>query len=336
MTTLNLTPQNKQEELILNYLQNNVSETLADKINNGTPFEKDGNPLLNKKTLSGFMKYACDEARNLAEKGANSACIDDATVYGWAIHYFEEDSIEGTLYTIDGAEYKPAPKKSVNTKPVTVKPQPQKQQSLQFSLFDKFDENDVKAPTNDCLSVESAEMTVNTKEETTSVKTPTNPAVEENKDNDMYQKYMSYQAEYQTAIVAYRLGDFYEVFGDNAVTLGNELSLTITSRDVGLKDRMPMVGFPYHAAENYFAKIVRKHDLYIIENDGEKQFIERIKPAVNRLIDEDTGEILSEEEMREFDGDIYEPQGIDEPEPSVNQTIPKEVFALFGNKVEVR
>lgn len=336
MIKLNLTPQNKQEELILNYLQNNASETLADKINNGTPFEKDGNPLLNKKTLSGFMKYACDEARNLAEKGANSACIDDATVYGWAIHFFEEESIEGTLYTIDGAEYKPAPKKSVNTKPVTPKPQPQKQQSLQFSLFDKFDENDVKAPTNDCLSVESAEMTVDTKEETTSVKTPTKPVVEENKGNDMYQKYMSYQAEYKTAIVAYRLGDFYEVFGDNAVTLGNELSLTITSRDVGLKDRIPMVGFPYHAAENYFAKIVKNHDLYIIENDGEKQFIERIKPAVNRLIDEDTGEILSEEEMREFDGDIYEPQGIDEPEPPINKTIPKEVFALFGNKVEVR
>jgi hypothetical protein len=333
MIKLNLTPQNKQEELILTYLQNNASESLADKINNGTPFEKDEHPLLNKKTLSGFMKYACEEARKLAEKGANSACIDDATVYGWAIHYFEEESIEGTLYTIDGAEYKPATKKSVNTKPVTPKPQPQKQQSLQFSLFDKFDENDVKEPTNDCLS---AEMTVNTKEETTSAKTPTKPVVEENKGNDMYQKYMSYQAEYKTAIVAYRLGDFYEVFGDNAVTLGNELSLTITSRDVGLKDRIPMIGFPYHAAENYFAKIVKNHDLYIIENDGEKQFIERIKPVVNRLIDEDTGEILSEEEMREFDGDIYEPQGIDEPEPSVNQTIPKEVFALFGNTVEVR
>ena len=336
MIKLNLTPQNKQEELILTYLQNNASENLADKINNGTPFEKDGNPLLNKKTLSGFMTYACDEARNLAEKGANSACIDDATVYGWAIHYFEEESIEGTLYTIDGAEYKPAPKKSVNTKPATPKPQPQKQQSLQFSLFDKFDENDVKATTNDCLSVESAEMTVDTKEETTSVKKPTKPVVEENKGNDMYQKYMSYQAEYKTAIVAYRLGDFYEVFGDNAVTLGNELSLTITSRDVGLKDRIPMIGFPYHAAENYFAKIVKNHDLYIIENDSEKQFIERIKPAVNRLIDEDTGEILSEEEMREFDGDIYEPQEIDEPEPPINKPIPKEVFALFGNKVEVR
>ena len=336
MIKLNLTPQNKQEELILTYLQNNASDSLANKINNGTPFEKDGNPLLNKKTLPGFMKYACDEARNLAEKGADSACIDDATVYGWAIHYFEEESIEGTLYTIDGAEYKPAPKKVATTKTATVKPQPQKQQSLQFSLFDKFDENDIKEPTNDCLSAESVEMTVDTKEETTSVKKPTKPVVEENKGNDMYQKYMSYQAEYKTAIVAYRLGDFYEVFGDNAVTLGNELRLTITSRDVGLKDRIPMVGFPYHAAENYFAKIVKNHDLYIIENDGEKQFIERIKPVVNRLIDEDTGEILSEEEMREFDGDIYEPQGIDEPEPSVNQTIPKEVFALFGNKVEVR
>ena len=340
MIKLNLTPQNKQEELILNYLQNNASETLADKINNGTPFEKDGKPLLNKKTLSGFMKYACDEARNLAEKGANSACIDDATVYGWAIHFFEEDSIEGTLYTIDGAEYKPAPKKVVNSKPATSKPHPQKQQSLQFSLFDKFDENEVKDTKNDALTADTdtndEESYMPNEEEMQEILAQVHEEEQREKGNAMYQKYMSYQAEYKTAIVAYRLGDFYEVFGDNAVTLGNELSLTITSRDVGLKDRIPMIGFPYHAAENYFAKIVKNHDLYIIENDSEKQFIERIKPAVNRLIDEDTGEILSEEEMREFDGDIYEPQGIDEPEPSVNQTIPKEVFALFGNKVEVR
>ena len=122
MIKLNLTPQNKQEELILNYLQNNASETLADKINNGTPFEKDGNPLLNKKTLSGFMKYACDEARKLAEKGANSACIDDATVYGWAIHYFEEESIEGTIYTVDGEEYKPVVKNTVKQSPAQAKP----------------------------------------------------------------------------------------------------------------------------------------------------------------------------------------------------------------------
>lgn len=131
---LNLTAQNKQEELILNYLQNNASETLADKINNGTPFEKEGKPLLNKKTLAGFMKYACDEARKLAEKGANSACMDDATVYGWAIHYFEEESIEGTLYTIDGTEYKPTAKR-VESNAVKAKPETKKQENVQFSFL---------------------------------------------------------------------------------------------------------------------------------------------------------------------------------------------------------
>ncbi len=343
MIKLNLTPQNKQEELILTYLQNNASESLANKINNGTPFEKDGHPLLNKKTLSGFMKYACEEARKLAEKGANSACVDDVTVYGWAIHFFEEDSIEGTLYTIDGEEYKPAPKMVATTKPTTVKLQPPKPQNLQFSIFDKIDDTEIKDTKTDVLTAETdtddKEFTEEDKNDALrqlDKEMQTQQAVDKQQGNPTYQKYTAYQAEHPTAIVAYRLGDFYEVLDDNAVLLGNELDLTITSRDVGLQDRIPMVGFPYHTAENYFAKIVKKHDLYIIENDGEKQFIERIKPAVNRLIDEDTGEILSEEEMREFDGNIYEPQGIDEPEPSVNQTIPKEVFALFGNKVEVR
>lgn len=346
MIKLNLTPQNKQEELILTYLQNNASETLADKINNGTPFEKDGNPLLNKKTLSGFMKYACDEARKLAEKGANSACVDDVTVYGWAIHFFEEDSIEGTLYTIDGEEYKPAPKKVATTKPATVKPQPPKPQNLQFSIFDKIDNIDVKDTQTDTLTTETdtndEEFTEEEKldamrqiAEEEQSQTAICP-IEQSKGNPIYQKYIAYQAEHPTSIVAYRLGDFYEILGDNAVMLGNEMELTITSRDVGLKERVPMIGFPYHAAENYFAKIVRQHDLYIIENERETQFIPSLLHFDNRLIDEDTVEILSEEEMREFDGDIYEPQGIDEPEPPINKTIPKEVFALFGNKVEVR
>ena len=337
MIKLNLTPQNKQEELILNYLQNNVSESLADKINNGTPFEKDGHPLLNKKTLSDFMKYACDEARKFAEKGANSACIDDVTVYGWAIHFFQEDSIEGTLYTIDGEEYKPAPKKVATPKPVTVKSQPPKSQNLQFSIFDKIDDTEVKDTKTDALTTETD---TNDEEFTEEEKLDALRQVSEEeqceKGNPTYQKYTAYQAEHPTAIVAYRLGDFYEVLGDKAVLLGNELDLTITSRDVGLKDRIPMVGFPYHAAENYFAKIVKYHDLYIVENDDEKQFIERVETAVNRHIDLDTGEILSEEEMREFDGDIYEPQGIDEPETVTKQSITNEIFALFGDKVEVR
>ena len=63
MIQLNLVANTEPEKRILEYLQNNVSENLAEKINNGTPFEKDGKPLTNKKTLAGFMKYACDKAR---------------------------------------------------------------------------------------------------------------------------------------------------------------------------------------------------------------------------------------------------------------------------------
>ncbi len=308
---LNLTPQNKQEELILDYLQENASETLMGKINNGTPFEKDGKPLLNKKTLSGFMKYACDEARKLAEKGANSACVEDCVVYGWAIHYFEEESIEGTLYTIDGEEYKPAPKKSVNTKPATVKPQPQKQQNIQFSFFDNLEtevsEKDTLPADTD---MDEDETDMPSEEEIQEALAEVYVEEQQGKGNAIYQKYMSYQAEHPTAVVAYRLGDFYEVFGAYAVMLGNEMELTITSRDLGLNERTPMVGFPYHVSEIYFAKIVKKHDLYVIETDGEKQFIKRIETDVAQNINEDTGEILTEEEMREFDGDIEEPDDL--------------------------
>ena len=154
MIKLNLTPQNKQEELILTYLQNNASESLADKINNGTPFEKDGKPLINKKTLAGFTDYAYEEARKLTRKNAKVMIIDDPTVYGWAIHFFEEDSIEGTLYTIDGEEYKPAPKKVATSKPAT-KPQPPKPQNLQFSIFDKIDDTEVKDTKTDVLTAET-------------------------------------------------------------------------------------------------------------------------------------------------------------------------------------
>ena len=117
---LNLQATTKEERKVKAYLAANASEVLAEKINNGVKIQKDGKTLLNKKTLAGFLKYACDEAKKQAEKGASSACIDDDTVYGWAVHYFEEDSIEGTLYNEDGTEYK-APMPKVTAKVPTVK-----------------------------------------------------------------------------------------------------------------------------------------------------------------------------------------------------------------------
>ena len=106
MIKLNLETSTKEHELIKKYLEDNVSEVLANKINNGTDYIKNNSHLINKKDLKGFMKFANDEARKVVEKGANCACIEDNVVFGWAIHYFEEDSIIGTLYNLDGTEYK--------------------------------------------------------------------------------------------------------------------------------------------------------------------------------------------------------------------------------------
>ena len=81
---LNLEAKTPAEQKVKAYLEQNASEVLARKINEGVKIVKDGKTLLNKKTLAGFLKYACDEAKKQAEKGAQSACIYDAVVYGWA------------------------------------------------------------------------------------------------------------------------------------------------------------------------------------------------------------------------------------------------------------
>ena len=149
---LNLDAKTNEERKVKAYLEANASEMLAEKINNGVRIQKDGKTLLNKKTLAGFMKYACDEAKKQAEKGAHSACIDDAVVYGWAIHYFEEDSIEGTLYNEDGTEYKKQPgvaAKAPTVKYTPPKPQPKPQMSM-FDLLDaKPEEPDEDEPTDE-------------------------------------------------------------------------------------------------------------------------------------------------------------------------------------------
>lgn len=309
---LNLTAQNKQEELILKYLQDNASDVLANKINNGTPFEKDGHSLTNKKTLSNFMKYACNEAKSLAEKDATSACIDDQTVYGWAIHFFEEDSIEGTRYTLDGAEYKPTVKR-VESNTVKAKPEPKKQENVQFSFFDNLTEQEVKdnetvelsAITEKHSNIDKSEMQIEQPSKSTS------PSA------TFYDKYHILQQQNPNSAVAYRLGDFYEIMGEKAVEIAREIDLTLTSRDCGLEERVPMIGFPYHAAEIYFAKIAKTHSLLVVETDGTTRRIEQIPNKNERIVDAETGEIL--------DGDL---------EP--NNTVISKLFEIFENTLEIK
>ena len=135
MIKLNLETNKKEYEIIKEYLENNVSEELADKINNGVKIVKDNKTLINKKTLDTFMQYANEEARKLAQQGANYACIEDKTVFGWAIHYFEENELEGKLYNEDGTEYKPEIKITNVAKP-TPKPKQENKQPTLFELMD--------------------------------------------------------------------------------------------------------------------------------------------------------------------------------------------------------
>lgn len=72
----------------------------------------------------------------------------------------------------------------------------------------------------------------------------------------MMQQYFSIKEKYNDCIIFYRLGDFYEMFFDDAVKVSKLLDLTLTGRDCGLKNRAPMCGVPYHASESYIAKLV--------------------------------------------------------------------------------
>lgn len=299
MKKLNLTAQGKSQEIIRAYLQENASETLIEKINNGVQIEKNGSKLINKKTLNGFMKYAHSEAKKLVEKGANAACVEDEVVYGWAIHYFEEDSIEETLYNLDGSKYAPPPKKVEHKPTISIPPIPQVQQKKkeqQPSLFDLLGGNDeIAAP----IENEETEDTL-VEEETTEIVQENEVVENKSVVAPYYLKHMDIKKANPDSIVFTRLGDFYEAFSEDAKVLSNELGLTLTGRDVGLSERIPLVGIPYHALEVYLSKIKNNHSIVIVENIDEIKKIEKVTNE-KLLVDVETGEIISDLSTDELD-----------------------------------
>lgn len=329
---LNLEAKTKEQQRIKAYLEENASDILAGKINNGVLIKKDGKILLNRKTMDGFMSFATEEARKQAEKGARYAMVEDAVVFGWTVHYFEEDSIEGTLYNEDGSEYKTQPKPA--TKAPTVKAQPKPQPKPQMSMFDLMGEDlkgkpDEEKPEDDEDTMPSdeeiQEIMAEIAEEDKKKQASTSP---------VYRKYLEVQDRYPQAVIAMRLGDFYEVFGKNAKILANELPLTLTGRDCGLESRVPMVGFPYHTAEMYFGKILSNgHTLVVMENNDEVREL----PSAQG-VDLETGEILSEEEMREFDSDIEEPKDLDDgiDTSAFDKDALCKLDEMFGDKLTLR
>ncbi len=74
----------------------------------------------------------------------------------------------------------------------------------------------------------------------------------------MMQHYLATKEQYKDCILFYRLGDFYEMFFDDAITASRELELTLTGKDCGQEERAPMCGIPFHAAEVYISRLIGK------------------------------------------------------------------------------
>ena len=102
----------------------------------------------------------------------------------------------------------------------------------------------------------------------------------------MMQQYMETKKQYQDCILFYRLGDFYEMFFEDALTASRELEITLTGKNCGQEERAPMCGVPYHAVEGYLNKLVSKgYKVAICEQvEDPKQAKGIVKREVVRIV----------------------------------------------------
>src|SRR5512146_1070047 len=85
------------------------------------------------------------------------------------------------------------------------------------------------------------------------------------------QQYLDIKRDYPNTILFFRLGDFYETFDEDAETTARELDIVLTSRSVGKGTRVPLAGIPYHAVENYLARLIEKgYHVAICEQVGDQ------------------------------------------------------------------
>ena len=136
-------------------------------------------------------------------------------------------------------------------------------------------------------------------------------------------------------VVLLRVGDFYEIMGENARTVAEELDLTLTSREVGLPERVPMCGFPYYASDAYIEKIIARHGVLLAEDGQEPKYIlshaealqaeqakiseEPEQESQSEIVERDEDEIAELQELfSEEEEEIKDPELIpidDEPTP---------------------
>ena len=105
--------------------------------------------------------------------------------------------------------------------------------------------------------------------------------------------YIELQDTYPDTIIFYRLGDFYEMFFEDAEIISHELELTLTGRNAGLEERVPMCGVPYHAVDIYIDKLIKKG--YKVAICEQLEDAKNVKGMVKRDITEviSSGSVIS-------------------------------------------
>lgn len=130
----------------------------------------------------------------------------------------------------------------------------------------------------------------------------------------MMSQYLKTKEEYPDSILFYRLGDFYEMFFDDAIKASRELEITLTGKDCGLAERAPMCGVPFHSASVYIAKLIAKgYKVAICEQvEDPKQAKGIVKREVIRIVTPGTvvDEELLDERTNNYLAVIYEEKGI--------------------------
>lgn len=157
--------------------------------------------------------------------------------------------------------------------------------------------------------------------------------------SEYYKNYLSYQEKYPDKVVVMRLGDFYEVLGENAMKVAEKLDLTLTGRNVGLKERIPMVGYPYHVADKYIEKLTNDYSIVVVDGEKVTEHLKIYEPTLlddvemeKRTIDQDAEEsilqyekeqkILRQDFPNDFENDFREAL-LDDLEEDLNYDIEK-------------
>ena len=126
----------------------------------------------------------------------------------------------------------------------------------------------------------------------------------------MMQHYMETKKEYPDCILFYRLGDFYEMFFDDSLTVSKELEITLTGKDCGLSERAPMCGVPFHALDSYLYRLVQKgYKVAIAEQmEDPRQAKGLVKREVIRVVTPGTitsSQVLDETKNNYLMGIVY-------------------------------